>query len=248
MLQRLLLPALAIILLCLSEARMVAQSAPCTLKLADLPTATELKGFHLGMTQDQVKARVPQVLFAHDNEVGVTKTTINPDFDPRINKVSFSGVRSISLDFLDSRLISLWFGYDGTFKWKSVSEFVEGISDKLNLPNAWESWRIRGQQLRCADFSMTVSIVAEGISFRIVDESAAEVIAQRRQAKEEEQSAEADQAETDPEPVVGDSRTKTYFTMRCPPDKPIESKDQIQFQSAEQAEKAGYKRAKSCQQ
>jgi hypothetical protein len=247
MLQRFLLPALAIVLLCLPEARIAAQAAPCTLKLTDLPTATEFKGFHLGMTKDQVKARVPQVVFAPDSEIGVTKTTINPDFDPRIDKASFSGVRSISLDFLDSRLVSLWLGYDGTFQWKSVSEFVERISDKLNLPNAWESWRIRGQQLSCADFSMTVSIVAEGISFRIVDDSAEELIAQRRAAKEEEQSA-AEQAETDPEPVVGDRRTKIYFTMRCPPDKPIEPKDQIQFQSAEQAEKAGYKRAKSCQQ
>jgi hypothetical protein len=245
--RRFLLLVLAITLLA-SATRIAAQSTSCTMKLADLPASAELYGFSLGMTKEQVKARVPQVIFAGDDEVGISKTTINPDFDPRIDKSSFSGVRSVSLDFLDSRLTSLWFGYDATFKWKSVSEFVEGISNKLKLPAAWKSWRVGGQQLKCADFSMTVSIVSEGISFRIMDGSAAELIAERREAKEAERSARDEATQTDSEPVMGDARTKTYFTAECPPEKTIELKDQIQFQSAEEAEKAGFKKAKSCHQ
>src|SRR5688572_3525153 len=88
-----------------------AQESPCTIKLTDLPAAPELMGFRLGMTTDQVKARVPQVLFAKADDFGVAKTSINPDFDPRIDKATFPGVRTVSLDFLDGRLTSLWLGF-----------------------------------------------------------------------------------------------------------------------------------------
>ena len=172
-----------LILLCASIAP--AQDRQCTLKLAELPDAPELHGFRMGMTKDQVKARVPQVVFGKTDAFGVSKTSINPDFDPRIDKSSFAGVRTVSLDFLDDRITSLWLGYDGSFKWKTVPEFVEGISRSLHLPDAWTSWRSRGQQLRCADFQMTVSFVAEGPSFRILDENAEETLAARREASEE---------------------------------------------------------------
>src|SRR6266852_6197343 len=78
-----------------------AQESSCKAKLADLPPAVELRGFRLGMTTDQVKARVPQVVFGHKNELGVSKTSINPDFDPKIEKSNFADVRTVSLDFLD---------------------------------------------------------------------------------------------------------------------------------------------------
>ena len=182
---------LLLILLCAST--LSAQESQCTLKLADLPAAPELMGFRLGMTTDQVKARVPQVIFAKADDVGVAKTSISPDFDPRIDKSTFAGVRTVSLDFLDGRLTSLWLGFDGSFKWKTVPEFVKGISQSLRLPDAWTSWRTRGQQLRCADFQMTVIIVAEGPSFRIVDEAAEQTVTARRQAKEEQETGESEQ-------------------------------------------------------
>jgi hypothetical protein len=238
-----LLSTLVIVLLCLSTAASKAQTQ-CSLKLSDLPSAAELRGFRLGMTKDEVKARIPQVSFARDDEFGVSKTTINPDFDHKIEKSSFSGVRSVSLDFLDSKLTSLWLGYDSTFQWKTVEDFVRGISASLRLPDAWQSWRVRGQQLKCADFSMTVSIVAEGPSFRIVDRSAEDLIAERRAAKEEERASADETEET--EAVIADKKTKTYFTSDCPPSHPIDAKDQVQFPSSTEAEKAGYKKTMSC--
>src|SRR5215510_12062196 len=74
------------------------QAAPaqCTKKISDLPAAPELLGFHLGMTKDQIKARVPQTVFGRADDFGVTKTTINPYFDPTIDKTKFEGVRSVS--------------------------------------------------------------------------------------------------------------------------------------------------------
>jgi hypothetical protein len=55
-------------------------SAQCTKKLSELPEAPELLGFRLGMTKDQIKARVPQTKFGKADHFGVIKTTINPYF------------------------------------------------------------------------------------------------------------------------------------------------------------------------
>ena len=228
-----------IILLCAAIAP--AQDRQCTLKLAQLPDAPELFGFRMGMTKDQVKVRVPQVVFGRTNEFMVSKTSINPDFDPRIDKSAFAGVRTVSLDFLDDRITSLWLGYDSSFKWHTVPEFVEGISQSLHLPDAWTSWKSRGQQLRCADFQMTVSIVAEGPSFRILDENAEETLTARREASEEQSSAEQS-----PEAIVADRQRKIYYSKGCPPANEIKESDRVTFKTSEDAEKAGYKWAKQC--
>ncbi|HKB65820.1 MAG TPA: hypothetical protein VKC61_08170 [Pyrinomonadaceae bacterium] len=221
----------------------LAQDNKCTLKLTDLPAAPELFGFHLGMTTEQAKARVPQVDLGRADPFGVSKTSINPDFDPRIDKASLNGVRTVSLDFLDGRLTSLWFGYDGTFKWTTVPDFVKGISNSLHLPDAWRPWKIRGQQLSCADFQMTVIIVSEGPSFRIIDETAEETIAARRAAKEEQDSA----AEEGAAEIVADKKTRVYYLDSCLPAQGIKEADRVAFNSREEAEKAGYKLAQNCQ-
>ena len=220
-----------------------AQENKCTLKLADLPAAPELFGFHLGMTTEQAKARVPQLDLGRVDPFGVSKTSINPDFVPRIDKASLNGVRTVSLDFLDGRLTSLWFGFDSTFKWTAVPDFVKGISNSLHLPDAWRPWKIRGQQLSCADFEMTVIIVAEGPSFRIIDQSAEETIAARRTAKEEQDSATEEGAVA----IVADKKSKIYFLDGCLPAEGIKEADRVAFDSREEAEKAGYKLAKNCQ-
>lgn len=245
MLHRLLAPFL-ILLFAVSA---YAQDAPCSLKLAELPNAPELLGFQLGMTPAQVKVRVPQVEFGRPDDFGVAKTSINPDFDPRIDKASLSGVRTISLDFLDGRLTSLWLGYDGTFKWRTVPDFVKGISQSLRLPDAWKPWKIRGQQIHCSDFQMTVSIVAEGPSFHIIDDTAAETVVARREAKEEQDAAAEEAGETQGEPaeIVADSKAKVYYPDGCRPAQPIKADDRVVFKTREEAEKAGYKPAKACE-
>jgi hypothetical protein len=186
------------------------------------------------------------VSFGKTDDFGVDKTTINPDFDPKIDRTSLASIRSVSLDFLDQRLTSIWFGYDSSFKWRTVDDFVEGISDALKLPGAWGPWRTRGKQLRCADFLITVSIIAEGPSFRIVDQSAEDLIASRRAEKEAAAEDEADKS-VEPE-IVADARTRIYFTSDCPPTQTISAKDRTLFKSAAEAEKAGFKKASDCRQ
>jgi hypothetical protein len=241
---RTLLPPLLLLLLI--------QTAPaqCTRKSTELPAAPELLGFHLGMTKDQIKAAVPQTEFGHADPFGVVKTTINPYFDPKIDKTKFEGVRSISLDLLDDHLTSLWIGFDENYKPHTAEEFVKQISQSLQLTGNWSSYRSRGQQLRCADFQLIVTEVARAPSFRLLDLAAEDTVAARRQAKEEQDSAvenAADGANTESEEIIiADKQSKTYFPNGCQPAKEISESNRIIFKTTADAEKAGFKLAKNC--
>jgi hypothetical protein len=222
--------------------------AQCTRKLSELPAAPELLGFRLGMTKEQIKARIPQTRFGGADPFGVSKTTINPYFDDTIDKSKLESVRSISLDLVDDKLTSIWIGFDDTFKAHTAEEFVKLLSQSLQLDGTWSS-RSRGQQLRCADFQLTVTTVAGGPSFRLVDTAADDLIAQRRQAKED-QSALAEAGAlgetTDTPEIVADKKSKTYYPNGCVPEKEISETNKITFKSAAEAEKAGFKAAKNC--
>ena len=229
---------------------LLAQSAAaqCTKKMSDLPAAPELLGFRLGMMRDQVKARVPQTVFGKADPFGVVKTTINPYFDPTIDKTKFEGVRSISLDLLDDRLTSLWIGFDETFKAHNVEEFVKVISQSLQVDGNWSSWKSRGQQLRCADFQLIVTTVANGPSFRLIDTAADDLVAERRRNKEEQDSrAESgDASESVNADIVADKHSKTYYPAGCESSKEIVDANKVTFKTAAEAEKAGFKAAKNC--
>ena len=198
------------------------------------------------MTREQIKARIPQTKFGGTDHFGVSKTTINPYFDETIDKSKLESVRSISLDLVDEKLTSIWIGFDETFKVHTAEEFVKLISQSLQLDGSWSS-KSRGQQLRCADFQLTVTTVAGGPSFRLVDTAADDLVAQRRQAKEEQDAAvEAGVAteSTEPAEIVADSKSKIYYPNGCLPAKEIANK--TTFKTAAEAEKAGFKAAKNC--
>jgi hypothetical protein len=224
----------------------LAQETRCTTKLNELPRAPELKNFWLGMTQDQVKSVVPQIVFGPTDALGTTKTTINPSFDARTDKSMFQDVRTISFDFLDGRLVSLWIGYDRTFKWTTIDDFVKGVSQSLLLPNSWSAWKSRGQQMRCADFQLTVSMVAGSPSFRLLDQTAAETLTARRVAKDEEESA-AEETSQEADQIFGDSQARIYYPSSCRPTKEIVEANLVIFKTRTEAEKAGFKQAKGCQ-
>ena len=228
----------------------VTAAAQCTKKITEIPAAPELLGFRLGMTKEEIKALVPQTNFGRTDGFGVSKTTINPHFDPKIDKTKFEGVRSISLDLLDQKLTSLWIGYDENFKAKTVEEFVKLITQSLQLPATWSSYRSRGQQMRCDDFQLQVTTVAGGPTLRVLDVSAEETVAMRRQQKEEqaamaEAAPETPEATEEPE-IIADKKSKTYYLGTCRPEKEIAEANKIVFKTTEEAEKAGFKLAKNC--
>ena len=228
----------------------VPASAQCTKKIAEIPAAPELLGFRLGMTKEEIKALVPQTNFGGTDAFGVSKTTINPHFDPKIDKTKFEGVRSISLDLLDQKLTSVWIGYDETFKAKTAEEFVKLITQSMQLPASWSSWRSRGQHLRCDGFQLIVTTLANGPTLRLLDNSAEETVAMRRQQKEEqdamaEAAATAEPTEEQPE-IIADRKSKTYYVGACRPEKEIAEANKVIFKTTEEAEKAGFKLAKNC--
>ena len=225
-------------------------SAQCTKKLSELPAAPELLGFRLGMTKEQIKIRVPQTRFGPTDPFGVSKTTINPYFDETIDKSKFENVRSVSLDLVDEKLTSLWIGYDETFNVHTIDEFVKLISQSLQLDGSWSSWRSKGQQLRCADFQLIVTTVANRPSFRLLDTAADDLVAQRRLAKEEQDSlaeATASTESSEPAEIIADKRSRVYYPNGCDPEKEIPSANKITFKTTAEAEKAGFKAAKNCQ-
>jgi hypothetical protein len=215
------------------------QQATCSTKIDQVPDASELRGFHLGMTYEQVKARVPPIQFGRADQFGVAKTSINPSFDPRFDKASFANVRTISLDFLDGRLVTLWIGYESTFKWQKLDEFVVGMSKSLNLMAPWSEKR-GTQQLTCDGFSVFASVIAGSPGIRLTDDAAQETIATRR-----EEAATA--AEAAALAVVGDQRTKLYYPSDCPEREKVPEASRVTFKDKDEAEKAGYKLARDCQ-
>jgi hypothetical protein len=188
------------------------------------------------MTPEQVRARVPLIQFGRADEIGVIKTSINPLYDPRFDKVAYADVRTISLDFLDEKLTTLWIGYESTFKWQTVDDFVAGISKSLNLPATWTPKR-PGQQLHCDGFTIAVSLIAGSPSVRLSDDAADETIATRR-----EEVAAAAEAR-----VTGDKTSKLYYPADCAAAENIPAQNRAVFKNKEEAEKAGYKLAKDCQ-
>src|SRR6266436_2873277 len=171
---RLLLAALLI------AAPALAQQGPCTLKIDQLPESAELRGFRVEMTFEQAKAHVPQIQLARPDQFGVARISINPYFDPSFDRTRFADVRTISLDFLDGTLVSLWIGFEKSFKWQSLDVFVAGISKSLNLPAEWPAKR-GGRELNCDGFSVFASMIAGSPSVRISDEAALETIGTRRE-------------------------------------------------------------------
>jgi len=212
-----------------------AQKPTCTLKLDQLPESIELRGFRVGMTFEQAKAHVPQIQLARPDQFGVARISINPYFDPSYDRTRFADVRTISLDFLDGALVSLWIGFEKSFKWQSLDVFVAGISKSLNLPAEWPAKR-GGRELNCDGFSVFASMIAGSPSVRISDEAALETIATRR----EDAAAAA-------ELVIGDQRTKLYYPSDCEALTKVSEDNRIKFKDKEAAEGAGYKLARDCQ-
>jgi hypothetical protein len=212
-----------------------AQPATCSLKPDQLKEAPELFGFRLGMTLEQVKAASSLIKFGPADKFGVIKTSISPHYEPRFDKTLFANARTISFDFLDGKLVTLWIGYDETFKWPRLDEFVANLSREMEVPGAWPVKR-NGQQLTCDGFSLFASIIARGPSIRVMDEVAQNIISERR-----EEAAKAEETS-----VIGDNRTMNYYPAGCAAKAEVPTGSRAIFKTNDQAEGAGYKLAKAC--
>ena len=214
----------------------------CAITPDQIPTAAELHGFRLGMTMEQVRARVPPVVFGRTDQFGVSRTSINPAFDSRFDQSAFAGVRTISLTFLDGQLIELWIGYDSSFKWQKFDEFLAGISKALNLPASWDA-KSRGEQISCAGLRVSAAMMAGSPSLRLVNTVAEQTVTSRMEVAanaEEEAEAEAEPS------TVGDKQSKLFYPPGCSGAPEVSAANRIVFPDIEAAQKAGYKLAKTC--
>ena len=212
-----------------------AQSSSCSRKTDQLANVPELFGVRLGMNPQEVKTQLPLDQLGRADPFGVMKTSFNPHFDPRVDKTAFPDVRTISLDFLDGKLVTLWIGYEETFKWPKLDEFVANFSKSLNVPADWPVKR-NGRELTCDGFSLFASMIGGGPSLRITDKTAQEAIAARR---EEALVAEENQ-------VIGDIRTKSYYPADCEARDRVPQASRVIFKTKDEAEKAGYTLSKDC--
>ena len=214
---------------------MNAQSSSCSLKPDQLAHVPELFGVRLGMNPQEVKSPLPLVQLGRADPFGVMKTSFNPHFDPRVDKTAFPDVRTISLDFLDDKLVTLWIGYEETFKWPKLDPFVTNFSKSLSVPAGWPV-KGNGRQLTCEGFSLFASMIGGGPAIRITDDTAPDIITARVEAA-------LDAAEKE---VIGDIRTKSYYPADCAARDQVPQASRMTFKNKDEAEKAGYTLSKDC--
>jgi hypothetical protein len=176
------------------------------------------------------------VALGRADRLGVMRTSFNPHFDSRVAKEAFPDVRTISLDFLDSKLVTVWIGYESTFKWPKLDDFILNFSQSLGVSPNWQTAR-NGRALSCDGFSIFAQMIAGGPSLRLNDEAAQGLATARL----------AEALDADEKQVVGDQRTKNYYPSDCSGREDIPPASRTIFKNKDEAEKAGYKLSKDCQ-
>lgn len=161
-----------------------AQTGRCSLKPAQVTAAPELLGLHLGMTAAEVKAWEPIVVMGPTDKLGLSETSLSPEFSRTINKAKYPNVRTVSLQFLDGTLYSFWIGYTEAFKWNTADDFLTHISQVLGLaPDGWQT-RGAGKVENCDGMQAQFQMIARGPSIRLTDTTARDLYDQRRAAAE----------------------------------------------------------------
>ena len=162
-----------------------------------------VRGFRLGMSLDEVRARFRQLEAQPPSEVRYDSAygyleahlyaaeilTLYPQY-----KDDFKGIQSVRMNFLDGRMTYLAVEYDNTARWPDVDAILPGLTSSLGLP-APSAWQVEkslpefGKQLDCHGFKVVVRVMSRAqILFH--DTAAPEVLSQRMRDKAERQRRE----------------------------------------------------------
>ncbi len=169
------------------------EKVPCTLTLAGAPT---ISGLRLGMTAEEVLALFPgskEDSEVHSNlsrpptQFGQSSFVIRPEkFSSREN---FPGINQITFTFLDGRVSSLTFGYNGP-EYSHVDKFVAKVVAGTNLPpvDHWEAYVGMDNQLKilaCSEFEVRVFAGGQGgnLNYVLVKDLIADKKLKDRRAK-----------------------------------------------------------------
>ncbi len=138
-------------LLVFTGARTIAQEPKCNLTLAQAP---ELRGFKLGMSPEDVIAKMPGLnirpanrrkyrvvaINFTPNDLSMRNGVINLDRTSYVSATRFpiyEGLTSAGIHFLDEKAFLIELFYDDSTKWNDVDEFADKVASSLHLPKAW---------------------------------------------------------------------------------------------------------------
>jgi hypothetical protein len=150
------------------------QSQACTLTVEQAP---ELRGFRLGMTLDQVRARIPNVQ-VRQLEFGLSDANAS-----NLDAAAYKGVISIYFGFLDDHLVRLQVFYESV-PWKTADQFASRVSESLRLPDAWKTSQGWSKELKCVGFDVVAE--ASPTVITLVVPGYNEILKQRRAQHEEQ--------------------------------------------------------------
>lgn len=106
----------------------------CELTLDQSP---RLRGFRLGMTVAQARAKLPGVTIPAPNEKGGQTLFLKADALRKSDPSASADVRSGLVEFFDGRLVFVLVNYDDSVRWEGVDEFTFSVSQALGLPPVW---------------------------------------------------------------------------------------------------------------
>ena len=169
----------------------------CSLTIAQSPA---IRGLKLGMGVEEVLRQFPgssdephirAAVSGADKEFGIARISLPTR--PHASESKFAGISALSLEFLDSRLSSLWVQYAGP-EWRSVDEFISRLSGPFNLPgpNSWEPANAVDQKtLKCAGFEIRVSAGGPTLNSVLLRNPAVEQIVRNRKEEVKERARQA---------------------------------------------------------
>jgi hypothetical protein len=164
--------------LCFAAAAHAQQSQVCTLNVEQAP---ELRGFRLGMTADQIKARVPGIQIKQQ-EFGASYAFLSSVDFHNLDAVAYKGINDIGFQFLDDRLVRFTVNYQSV-PWKTAGQFAAKVSESLKLPDVWRDGDNFGKVLTCAGFDVTANAGMNAITLNTPGHN--EVVKERREQRDE---------------------------------------------------------------
>jgi hypothetical protein len=101
----------------------------------------ELRGFRLGMSLAEVKARIPDLITTRPNRLGESRSFTLVRTNKYLSRnETLKGVSSISLEYLDGHVSYVAMLYDDSLKWESGDEFAGQVAASLGLPSEWSRY------------------------------------------------------------------------------------------------------------
>lgn len=128
-----------------------------------------LRGFTLGMSEAEVRRRLPRLQVKGDRH-GLSSAVffVGPAGPP---PVELKGVAGMAFTFKGGRVARISVGYYDSIKWDSLEEFTERTAEALRLPKAWLAYRHTDYMPRRGLFCDDVSLVTYFASPSLTDKS-----------------------------------------------------------------------------